>query len=151
MKQETRGKTVLADRDPKKEYKGGTKDRVVKSFEKHLKNLGYTRATIKTARLCLMEFLQKNPDYQAATKTTIISHYKYLKERPNKTRPGNLSDSVVNMHMYSVRLFYDYLEHTGKISENPASQTSFPKVRHKGKKGTDQGRDQKAVQRRRQL
>jgi integrase/recombinase XerD len=64
-------------------------------------------------------------------KTTITDHYQYLKQRPNKTRPGNLSDSVVSMHMYSIRLFYDYLEQTGIITENPTTLTSFPKAKYK--------------------
>jgi integrase/recombinase XerD len=33
--------------------------------------------------------------------------------------------------MYSIRLFYDYLEQTGKINENPMNQTSFPKAKYR--------------------
>jgi integrase/recombinase XerD len=73
----------------------------------------------------------KNPDYKTATKATITDHYEYLKQRPNKTRPGNLSDSVVSMHMYSIRLFYDYLEQTGIIHENPTTLIRFPKAKYK--------------------
>jgi integrase/recombinase XerD len=80
-----------------------------------------------------LNFLEKNPNYKTATKTTITDHYQYLRQRPNKTRPGNLSDSVVSMHMYSIRLFYDYLEQTGKIRENPMTLISFPKAKYKEK------------------
>jgi integrase/recombinase XerD len=115
---------------PKKEYKGEVKERVVKTFTKHLENLGYSHGTILVAKRSVTEFLEKNPNYKAATKTTITDHYEYLKQRPNLTRPGNLSDSVVSMHMYSIRLFYDFLEQTGIITENPMNLTSFPKARH---------------------
>jgi site-specific recombinase XerD len=33
--------------------------------------------------------------------------------------------------MYSIRLFYDYLEQTGIITENPTTLTSFPKAKYK--------------------
>jgi integrase/recombinase XerD len=114
---------------PKKEYKEEVKERVVKTFTKHLENLGYSHGTILVAKRSITEFLEKNPNYKVATKTTITDHYEYLKQRPNKTRPGNLSDSVVSMHMYSLRLFYDFLEQTG-IIENPTTRTSFPKAKY---------------------
>lgn len=115
---------------PEKEYKGEAKERVVKTFTNHLQNLGYSQGTILVAQRSVTEYLEQNPEYKSATKTTIIDHYNYLKQRPNKTRPGNLSDSVVSMHMYSIRLFYDYLEQTG-IIENPTTLTSFPKAKYK--------------------
>jgi integrase/recombinase XerD len=118
---------------PKKEYKGEVKERVAKTFINHLENLGYSHGTILVAKRCITEFLEKNPNYKTATKTTITDHYQYLRQRPNKTRPGNLSDSVVSMHMYSIRLFYDYLEQTGKIRENPMTLISFPKAKYKEK------------------
>lgn len=116
---------------PKKEYKGETKERVVKTFINHLQNLGYSQGTILVAQRSVTEYLEQNPEYKSAMKATITDHYEYLKQRPNKTRPGNLSDSVVSMHMYSIRLFYDYLEQTGIITENPTTLTSFPKAKYK--------------------
>jgi integrase/recombinase XerD len=115
---------------PKKEYKGETKERVVKTFINHLQNLGYSQGTILVAKRSVTEYLERNPEYKSATKTTITDHYQYLKQRPNKTRPGNLSDSVVSMHMYSIRLFYDFLEQTG-IIENPTTLIRFPKAKYK--------------------
>jgi integrase/recombinase XerD len=115
---------------PTKEYKVETKERVVKTFINHLKNLGYSHGTILVAQRSVTEYLEQNPEYKSATKTTITNHYEYLKQRPNKTRPGNLSDSVVSMHMYSIRLFYDYLEQTG-IIENPTTLIRFPKAKYK--------------------
>jgi integrase/recombinase XerD len=115
---------------PKKEYKGEIKERVVKTFIGHLQNLGYSHGTILVAKRSVIEFLEQNREYKEATKATITDHYEYLKQRPNKTRPGNLSDSVVSMHMYSIRLFYDYLEQTGIITENPTTLIRFPKAKY---------------------
>jgi integrase/recombinase XerD len=123
-------KMLLANRDPEKEYKGEIKERVVKTFIGHLQNLGYSHGTILVAQRSVTEYLEQNPEYKAATKTTITNHYQYLKQRPNKTRPGSLSDSVVSMHMYSIRLFYDFLEQTG-IIENPTTLIRFPKAKYK--------------------
>jgi integrase/recombinase XerD len=123
--------TPLAFPVPEKEYKGEVKERVVKTFISHLHNLGYSQGTILVAKRSVTEYLGQNPEYKLARKTTITNHYEYLKQRPNKTRPGNLSDSVVSMHMYSIRLLYDYLEQTGIITENPTTLTSFPKAKYK--------------------
>jgi hypothetical protein len=139
--------TRLAFPVPEKEYKGEVKERVVKTFISHLQNLGYSHGTILVAKRCITEFLEKNPNYKTATKTTITDHYQYLRQRPNKTRPGNLSDSVVSMHMYSIRLFYDYLEQTGIIRENPNNTDQLPKSQIQRKDHPDQGRDRAAVQR----
>jgi integrase/recombinase XerD len=122
---------TLAFPVPEKEYKGECKERVVKTFTNHLQNMGYSQGTILVAQRSVAEYLEQNPDYKSATKATITNHYEYLKQRPNKTRPGNLSDSVVSMHMYSIKLFYNFLEQTGIIIENPMNLISFPKAKYK--------------------
>ena len=87
----------LANHDPKKGYKGESKWSVVKSLIKHLETLGYSKGTRRIVSGSVTEYLQNNSDYKEATKTTISDHYNYLKQRPNLTRPGNLSDSVIKV------------------------------------------------------
>jgi len=83
-------KIPLANRVPKKGYKGESKWSVVKSLVNHLETLGYCKGTRQIVSRSITEYLQNNPGYKEATKTTISDHYQYLKQRPNLTGPGNL-------------------------------------------------------------
>jgi integrase/recombinase XerD len=44
------------------------------------------------------------------TPELIRKHYDYLSERPNYNRGGNLSDSMINHHIYALKTFMNYQE-----------------------------------------
>jgi site-specific recombinase XerD len=58
----------------------------------------------------------------------IIAYYEYLNERPNQRRGGTLSDSAVNIHLFALRLFFDYLLDTNQIQSSPARIPKFTRA-----------------------
>lgn len=57
----------------------------------------------------------------------IADHYEYLSQRPNKRRPGGLSSRMITHHIYAIRLFLNYQEQSGNITQNPMSGLNFPR------------------------
>jgi site-specific recombinase XerD len=55
----------------------------------------------------------------------IISYYEYIRERPNYRREGALSESMIRHHLFSLRLFFDYLLDAGEINSSPARLPKF--------------------------
>jgi integrase/recombinase XerD len=48
----------------------------------------------------------------------MIDYFEYLCTRPNKKKEGTLSDSMINQHLFSLRLLFDYLLETGQIESS---------------------------------
>lgn len=55
----------------------------------------------------------------------IISYYEYLKKRPNIRRPGLLANSTIKSHLFTLRIFFDYLLETDEIEKSPAHLPKF--------------------------
>ena len=55
----------------------------------------------------------------------IVAYYEYLRERPNQRREGGLSNSMLKHHLFSLRLFFDYLMDTGQVDGSPARLPKF--------------------------
>jgi integrase/recombinase XerD len=49
---------------------------------------------------------------------------------PTNSRPGTLSTSLVNHHIYALKTFIKYQEENGNISKNPFSALNFPKPKY---------------------
>jgi len=100
-------------------------------FKIHLKRLGYSKGSQSMLPTCVAEFLscleEKNIyGLHEIEPIHIQEHYEYLTQRPNKRKPGGLSSRMINHHIYAIRLFLNYQEETGKITNNPISGLSFP-------------------------
>jgi len=105
-------------------------------FKIQLERLGYSKSSQHMLPNCVAEFLQ-----QLETKGIyrikdvephhIQEHYEYLTQRPNKRKPGGLSSVMINHHIYAIRLFLNFLEQTGVITENPISGLIFPRPESK--------------------
>jgi len=100
-------------------------------FKTHLKRLGYSKGSQNMLPACVAEFLQQLEEknintLQAIKPIHIGQHYEYLTQRPNKRKPGGLSDKMITHHIYAIRLFLNYHEQTGHIKENPISGLNFP-------------------------
>jgi integrase/recombinase XerD len=67
------------------------------------------------------------------TSTNITKHHEYLQTRPNKRKPGALSESHINHHVYALKLFFKWLEANGKITSNPISGLEFPTPKQKAR------------------
>jgi len=111
-----------------KEYRA-----LLQDFNQYLERVGYNKGSQTALPSCVREFFywleQKGINQlESITSQHIRKHYDYLTERPNHTRPGGLSPSQINHHVYALKTFIKYQEEIGKISSNPFGVLSFPKV-----------------------
>lgn len=105
---------------------------ILLDFTTHLERLGYSVGMQRMLPACIKEFLQFTGQLSLdqVTARDIVSYYGYLAQRPNRRRPGCLSEMMIHHHMYSLRVFFDYLEHLHKIQVNPLSGLSFGSPGH---------------------
>lgn len=101
---------------------------IIKQYRTHLERLGYSKTGISMLPACTREFLEfiKKEVYEIESKD-ITAYHQYLQERPNKRKAGGLSESYINHHIYSLKIFFAWQEEKGAITENPISCLSFKK------------------------
>ena len=58
----------------------------------------------------------------------VWNHYQYITQRANVRREGGLSATTIGHHVYSLRLFFSWLEQLEAISVNPMTGLEFPKL-----------------------
>lgn len=111
----------------KKVYIGENENVVlVKNFRTYLKDLGYSKSSCYMLPDCIRDFLshaKKKPD--ECTQKEIQSFYTHLNERPHKKKGGGLSEQYINHHVYSLKVFFNWLESIGEIKYNPISVMKF--------------------------
>ena len=109
------------------------KQQLITAFKTHLKRLGYSPSSLHMLPACLQDFLQNQPHDQLSniTPTDIVAYHEHLKERPNKRRPGGLSESYIHHHIYSLKVFFGWQQEIGAILKNPISNLDFPKPQSK--------------------
>ena len=108
----------------------------VEQFKTHLERLGYSKSSQSMLPACVAEFLTcmeaiGTQNLQQIGPKHIAGHYEYLTQRPNKRKPGGLSSRMITHHIYAIRLFLNYQEQTGNITENPMSALTFPRPESK--------------------
>lgn len=102
------------------------------SFKAYLIQIGYKKGTQKMLPLCVHEFLIfVNKPVENIDKTDILNYYEYIKNRPNKRRPGALSESMINHHVFSLKVFFSFQLESGKMTVNPMSTLHFPRPKSK--------------------
>ncbi len=95
-------------------------------FRAHLTHLGFSKTSLLMLPSCLNDFIQfKAKRVQNITSQDIKNYHKHLQERPNKRRAGGLSESYINHHIYSLKLFFAWQEEKGIITQNPISSLAF--------------------------
>lgn len=105
---------------------------IIQGFRAHLERLGYSQSTVLMLPNCLHEFLRfTSKSTREITPKDINNYYKYLETRPNKRRPGGLSESMINHHIFSLKLFFSYQMEIGFLSENPISGMTFKRPESK--------------------
>lgn len=107
-----------------------------KDFNTFTKTKGYSRGKDSMYPSCVREFLffiesKQINNIQQVTAKEIIAYYEYLLERPNQRRNGGLSDSMIKSHLYSLRLFFDYLIDMEFIDNSPARLPKFVLKKYK--------------------
>lgn len=105
-------------------------------FKTHLERLGYSKSSQSMLPACVAEFLsclEEKGIYhlREIEPKHIADHYEYLSQRPNKRKSGGLSSRMITHHLYAIRLFLNYQEQTGNLTENPMSSLTFPKPESK--------------------
>ena len=103
------------------------------SYIIYLELTGYSITSCKRMHSCVKEFffhMEQKGVFQLkeVTPSLIREHYRYLKERSNLRRPGKISLSHINYHLYAIKTFMAYQEKNGVITSNPFSVLSFPKA-----------------------
>ncbi len=99
----------------------------IKDFRNYLIQLGYSKGSYGMLPRCIRSFVF----YAGATDTSeltsfqIQGFYEYLHSSPNKKTAGGLSDQYIHHHVYSLKVFFNWLEQTGQIKTNPMSVMKF--------------------------
>lgn len=111
-----------------------THRQLLKDFKDYLEPLGYQPGTVKMLVSCTQEFLwvlkASNHPLTTLQSSDILKHHEYLQQRPNYHHPGGLSEMMIHHHLYSLRVFFDWLQQTGQVSHHPMSKLKFkrPKI-----------------------
>ena len=95
-------------------------DDSVFNYRKELQGLGYSKNAVdnypKYAQ-SLLNYAKENP--QKITDNHIKNYYEYLQTKPSKRRKAPLSESHIYSQLLAIKLYFDYLERTRTIKQNP--------------------------------
>lgn len=103
---------------------------LIKDLKGYLEPLGYQPGTVKMLLTCTQEFLWKLGTGNRSLDDTvqsadILKHHEYLQQRPNYNQSGGLSEMMIHHHLYSLRVFFDWLQQTNQINHHPMSKLKF--------------------------
>ena len=99
---------------------------ITNDFEAYLIRIGYTESTQKMLPSILTEFLTYTAkELVNIDKTDILKYHEYIKERPKKRGIGTLSESMINHHIYTLKVFFSYQMELGTIRVDPMSTLTF--------------------------
>ena len=92
----------------------------INDFRRELLNLGYSNTAVnnypKYAQN-ILDYIKETP--QKITDYHIKNYYEYLKTKPNKRRKGTISESHIYSQLLAIKLYFEYLERTRTIKQNP--------------------------------
>lgn len=113
-------------------------ERLYREFFKMLNIKGYRG--VKNGRYSyeIREFLffienRGISDLKEVLAVDIISYYEYMKERPNQFTGGALSNASLSRHLFSLRLFFDFLMDIGELSGSPVSLPKMKMTKGEGR------------------
>ena len=97
------------------------------NFKNYLEQLGYSKGSIKLIPSLVKSFLNyfSSKNIEAITSTEIQQFYNYLQCKQHQKTKEALSESYINHHVYSLKIFFNWLEITEQISSNPMSNLTF--------------------------
>lgn len=110
----------------------------VKNFYQTLVNLGYNQASSQNGQHIVEDFLS-SIEQQNIVKLNDIQtehieqYYKYLQQRPNKTKGGTLHPKTIHSHIRYLNHFFDQQQQYGEIIQNPFDSFiyNYPKIKDK--------------------
>lgn len=114
------------------------------SFQHYLQHIGYLPTSCYSYPRYLKDFLQFTGDVPLVQVEAvhIQRYYEYMSTRPNKNKPGGLSASYIQEHLFALTLFFNWLQELEYIDFNPMSVIHYKK----GKRVTRQPLSKQAVQ-----
>src|SRR5258705_8027949 len=107
-------------------------DSIHHAFSMYLKARGYSLGSQSMLPACIKEFLflmEQNCIWELKniTPSDVQSHYQFLASRPNQRKPGGLSPSMLNNHVFAMRTFFAWLEQIVGIEASPITGLDFPR------------------------
>jgi integrase/recombinase XerD len=103
---------------------------IIQAYENYLKHIGYKNTSTLVA--CVRDFMlyHQIKNIHHISPEHILTFYDYIQHRPQKIKQGGLSESFVYHHIYSLKVFFDYLEQTAQITINPINHLQFKKPKN---------------------
>lgn len=100
---------------------------LIQEFKQYLTQIGYSKSSISMLPACVLDFLQytNTTEPKTVNQAQIESFYQYIQIRPHKRKSTPLSETYINHNMYSLSVFFSWLEHTQQIKHNPISNLDF--------------------------
>jgi integrase/recombinase XerD len=116
---------ALVDTAIQKHVFNPIQSQIMKDFNLYLNQIGYAQTSTLIA--CTADFIAYHHiiNVKQIKPEHILSFYDYVQQRPQKVKLGGLSQSYIYQHMYSLKVFLDWLLHTAQISINPISNLAF--------------------------
>jgi integrase/recombinase XerD len=102
---------------------------IIEKFRNYLQQLGYGKTTVNMLPNCVLEFLQYNniTEVLQVNCEQINGFYEHLQTRKHQRKNTGLSQTFIHHNIYSLKVFFNWLEETKQIKINPISNLSFKK------------------------
>lgn len=105
---------------------------LVAAFRQHLQRLGYGKSTVSMLPACVKEFFEIVPKLPSEIEKTDIDRYhQHLQNRPNKRRPGGLSERMIRHHLYALKSFFNWQVQRGEIIQHPMNNLQVNAAQNK--------------------
>lgn len=90
------------------------------NYKKELQTLGYSESIVRNYPKYVAYFLEFTHELlEKISQEQIKIYFEYLSQRPNKRRIGKLSESYIHSQKLAIKGFFEYLQRTNQIKENP--------------------------------
>lgn len=102
-------------------------EQLLASFSAYLSVIGYQPGTQSAIRGCVRELVAYGgyTDVESIFPEDIARFYAWLHERPLKRGEGALSGMMISHYVYSLKVFFGWLQASSYIVENPISGIVF--------------------------
>jgi integrase/recombinase XerD len=105
---------------------------ILQDFTNYIYQIGYSKGTQYQIPHCVKELLEQIvKPVQQIQQQDILVFYDYLQSRPLKRRTGALSEVMIHHYIFAIKVFFNWLEQTEQITENPMSSLTFAKPTYK--------------------
>lgn len=95
-------------------------DNTINDFRRELLNLGYSKTVIDNYPKYAQKLLQHTKEIALKiTDQHIKNYYEYLKTKPSRITKKTISQSHIYSQLLAIKLYFDYLERTKYIKQNP--------------------------------